>query len=139
MTRRFGVTIDCLHPVTLAPFWCDLLGYVEEPPPDGYQSWPDYDLANGVPPAEAEKGATIVDPAGIQPRIYFQQVPEPKTGKNRLHIDVVASRQHTWDQVLAAAERAVSQGGSILRESDNADDRFIVLTDPEGNEFCVVL
>ena len=55
MTRQFGVTIDCLHPATLAPFWCDLLGYIEDPPPNGYQSWRDYDLANGVSAAEAER------------------------------------------------------------------------------------
>ena len=81
MTNRFGVTIDCRHPTSLAPFWCALLGYVQEPPPAGYQSWQDYDAANGVSPAEADSGCTIIDPEGILPRIYFQQVPEGRPSR----------------------------------------------------------
>ena len=139
MTRRFGVTIDCRHPTSLAPFWCALLGYVEDPPPEGYQSWRDYDAANGVSAAEADSGCTIIDPEGILPRIYFQQVPEAKTVKNRVHLDVVASDRHRWADVTAAADRAVAFGGAVVRESGDPDDRFITLADPEGNEFCLVL
>jgi len=108
MTRRFAVTIDCRHPTSLAEFWCELLGYIEDPPPEGYRSWQDYDGANGVSAAEADSGCTIIDPEGKLPRIYFQQVPEPKSGKNRVHLDVVASGRHRWDDVVAAMERAVA-------------------------------
>jgi hypothetical protein len=139
MTRRFGVTIDCRHPTSLASFWCEVLGYIEDPPPAGYQSWRDYDAVNGISVAEADSGCTIIDPDANLPRIYFQQVPEAKSGKNRVHLDVVASDQHRWTDVTAAAARAVELGGTVLRESDDAADRFITLADPEGNEFCLVL
>jgi hypothetical protein len=139
MTRRFGVTIDCRHPTSLAQFWCELLGYIEEPPPAGYQSWQDYDLTNGVSSEQADSGCTIIDPEGRLPRIYFQQVPEAKSGKNRVHLDVVASGRREWADVTAAADRSVELGGVVVRESGNPDDRFITVTDPEGNEFCLVL
>ena len=139
MSRRFGVTIDCLHPVALSQFWCNLLGYVEEPAPAGYASWQEYDAANGVTAAEAESGCMIIDPDGHGPRLYFQQVPESKQGKNRVHLDIVASDRQQWTDVTTAAEQAVARGASVIRESDNRDDRFIVLADPEGNEFCLVM
>ncbi len=138
MTNRFGVTIDCRRPTSLAPFWCEVLGYIQEPPPAGYQSWPDHDAANGVSATEADSGCTIIDPAGILPRIYFQQVPEAKTGKNRVHLDVVASAGHRWADVTAAVDRAVELGATVVRESDDDKDRFVTLIDPEGNEFCLV-
>ena len=139
MSRRFGVTIDCLHPVALAQFWCDLLGYVEEPAPAGYPSWQEYDAANGVTAAEAESGCTIIDPGGHGPRLYFQQVPESKQGKNRVHLDIVVSGRQLWTDVTTAAEQTVARGASVIRKSNNPEDRFIVLVDPEVNEFCLVM
>ena len=133
------MTIDCHHPVVLAQFWCDLLGYAEEPAPAGYVSWQEYDAVNGVTAAEAESGCTIVDPDGRGARLYFQQVPESKQGKNRMHLDIVVSGRQQWLDVATAAEQAVARGASVIRESDNPDDRFIVLADPEGNEFCLVM
>lgn len=139
LSRRFGVTIDCRHPMTLAQFWCDLLGYVEEPAPVGYSSWQEYDIANGVTAAEAASGCTIIDPDGRGARLYFQQVPEGKRGKNRVHLDIVASGRRRWSDVTTAAGRAVARGGRVISESDDPADRFIVLADPEGNEFCLVM
>jgi hypothetical protein len=139
LSRRFGVTIDCRQPAALAQFWCDLLGYEEEPAPAGYSSWQTYDTANGVTAAEAESGCTIIDPDGRGPRVYFQQVPEAKRGKNRVHLDIVASGRRNWTDVTTAAGRAVDRGGQVIRESDDPADRFIVLADPEGNEFCLVM
>jgi hypothetical protein len=136
MARAFGVTIDCADPVALAAFWRDILDYVDDPPPEGYASWAAYDLANGVSAEEAAAGATIVDPSGVGPRLYFQRVPEPKTVKNRVHLDVVAGP--AWTSVLEAVERGIARGGRRLRESADPADPFIVMADPEGNEFCLV-
>lgn len=136
MARPFGVTIDCANPVALAAFWRDILGYVDDPPPEGYASWADYDLANGVSVEEASAGATIVDATRVGPRLYFQRVPEPKTVKNRVHLDVVAGPD--WPGVLEAVERGITKGGRRLRESADPADPFIVMADPEGNEFCLV-
>jgi predicted enzyme related to lactoylglutathione lyase len=55
-----------------------------------------------------------------------------------VHLDVVASEHHRWADVMAAADRAVELGGALVRESDDPNDRFVTLTDPEGNEFCLV-
>jgi hypothetical protein len=138
LSKRFGITVDCHQPSTLAAFWCPLLGYIEEPPPAGYANWQEYDLAKGVSAAEAESGCTIMDPEGRAPRIYFQRVPEDKAVKNRVHLDIVAAESHLWADVQVAADNAVASGAAIVRESEDLNDRFIVMTDPEGNEFCLV-
>ena len=139
MPRRFGVTIDCRDPLALAAFWRDVLDYQDDPAPEGYSSWAEYGAANCVAPEAAEAGATIVDPTGVGPRLYFQKVPEPKSVKNRVHLDVVVSVTQEWVDVQAATDRVVAAGGQILRISDDPNDRFILVGDPEGNEFCLVL
>lgn len=138
MPRTFGVTIDCAEPVALAAFWRDVLDYIDEPPPEGYASWSADDAAQGFGADEAGAGATIIDPTGRGPRLYFQRVPEPKAAKNRVHLDVVAADGRGWDGVLAAVERAVAAGGTRLGESADPGDPFVVIADPEGNEFCFV-
>jgi len=137
MARRFGITVDCADPIALGAFWCALLGYQEEPPPAGYRDWAAYDAANGISAEQANAGMTIVDPAGTGPRIHLQRVPEPKVGKNRWHLDVVASDRTAagLDDAVSAAE---SLGARVLRRSPDAADVFVVLADPEGNEFCLV-
>ncbi len=132
MSRRFGVTVDCRDPATLGPFWAALLGYVEEPPPRGFDSWAEYDAAHGVSADEAAAGMTIVDPAGDGPRLYFQRVPEEKVAKNRVHLDV-----RTGD-IEAAVEHARSLGGRVIGRSTKPADPFVTMADPEGNEFCLV-
>jgi hypothetical protein len=145
---RFQVTIDCADPNRLARFWCELLGYVVEPPPDGFATWTAYWRSRGVPPEEAGEEDwedSIVDPAGEGPRIWFQQVPEPKTIKNRLHIDVAASggRDVPLDlrreRVQKEADRLVALGASVawVNDTPGVDHFGITMRDPEGNEFCL--
>src|SRR6266508_1208686 len=84
MAIRWGLTIDCADPARLAEFWVLALGYEPAPPPSGFASWDEWYDRFGVP--EDERGLdTIADPDGVGPRLWFQQVPEPKTVKNRLH------------------------------------------------------
>jgi predicted enzyme related to lactoylglutathione lyase len=71
-------------------------------------------------------------PAGQGVSIAFQKVPEPKVGKNRVHVDLLA------DDVEAEAARIETLGGRRLWASNDPDDVFVVLADPEGNEFCVI-
>ena len=92
MTAKFQLVIDRADPEPLARSWVAALGYQFEPPPDGYDNWDDYWRAVGV--SEDELGAgldCIIDPAGRGPRIWFQVVPEKKTLKNRLHLDITVS------------------------------------------------
>ncbi|GGS25850.1 hypothetical protein GCM10010252_76090 [Streptomyces aureoverticillatus] len=92
MEMTVQLTIDCSDPQRMVTFWAEALGYVPEPPPGGHASWRTYWAAAGVPEAELPAGAgdipeSIIDPAGRGPRMWFQQVPEPKVAKNRWHFD----------------------------------------------------
>ncbi|MER8024030.1 VOC family protein [Glutamicibacter protophormiae] len=87
------LTIDCAHPQLMVEFWAEALGYVQEPPPAGHASWRTYWQDLGVPDEELPPGSgdlpeSIIDPTGRGPRIWFQQVPESKTLKNRWHFDL---------------------------------------------------
>jgi hypothetical protein len=127
------VTFDCADPARLAAFWASALGYVIQPPPEGFDSWPAFLTAIGVPESEWDTRSACVDPAGAGPRLFFQKVPEPKTAKNRVHLDVNAGR----DRVDAEAERLVAEGATRVREVEEMGERWLVMADPEGNEFCL--
>jgi catechol 2,3-dioxygenase-like lactoylglutathione lyase family enzyme len=142
----FQLVIDCADPERMARFWAQALGYVPEPPPDGFETWDDYYRDLGLD--ESDLGIevdSIVDPQGRGPRIWFQIVPEPKTVKNRLHIDVGASggRGVSWEvrgeRVRAEAARLVALGASrIAVLEDKATGQYgIAMRDPEGNEFDI--
>jgi len=142
----FQIVVDCANPDPLARFWAAALGYVLEPAPDGYDGWDAYWREVGVPEDELGQGAdSIVDPTGAGPRIWFQQVPEPKSVKNRLHLDVRASRGRAdalparRAAIDARVTELVALGATRLRvlSTDGLDHYGVVLQDPEGNEFCV--
>jgi len=146
LRRQFQLTIDCADPDLLAHFWMAALGYVAQPPPEGHATWWDFWRSIGVPDDENYDGLdSIVDPEGRSPRIWFQQVPERKSVKNRLHLDIHASggRANPLDvrreRVIAEADRLVRLGASQVRElsGDGVDHFGITMADPEGNEFCI--
>lgn len=88
MEMTVQLTIDCSDPQRMVAFWAEALGYVPEPPPDGHATWRAYRVAAEVPEAELPAGAadmpeSIIDPGGHGPRVWFQEVPEPKVAKNR--------------------------------------------------------
>lgn len=84
--KQFQVTFDCAEPERLARFWCEVLGYVVPPPPEGFATWDQYQRSR--PPEERDAWFACVDPSGVGPRLYFQRVPEGKAAKNRVHLDV---------------------------------------------------
>jgi hypothetical protein len=98
-----------------------------------------------VPQDEWDDGAYLADPAGTAPGLSFLRVPEPKTVKNRIHFDLKVSggRNQPPDvhrkRITAVVDRLVAAGGAVQR-SDEYNGRLdhVVMTDPEGNEFCVV-
>ena len=139
MARTVQVVIDCADPGRLAEFWADALGYVLEPPPPGHASWPDFLLSIGVPEELWNSRSAVVDPDGVGPRLFFQQVPEGKAAKNRLHLDVrVGGRgEGARAAIDAEATRLEAQGATRAWVRDEANEYFVVLRDPEGNEFCV--
>ncbi|MDX1690849.1 MAG: VOC family protein [Acidimicrobiia bacterium] len=136
------VVIDCADPAGLAPFWAEALGYVLQPPPPGFDSWEDFAEEIGIPPERRNDLAAVVDPDGDGPRLLFQRVPEAKTVKNRVHLDVPAAPElegeRRWEAALAHVRRLEALGATRLGEHMGpAGERWIVLADPEGNEFCV--
>ena len=92
MATRIQVVIDCADPDGLATFWAEVLGYKKQDPPKGYATWRDFETAQGVPQDELNSWHAVVDPDGAGPRVYFHRVPEPKRGKNRLHLDLAVAR-----------------------------------------------
>lgn len=141
MPWAIDVTIDCRNPEKLAIFWRELLGYVDRPVPSGYRSWEHYDRTHGVPEGELDAGSAAIDPTGRGPRLFFQRVPEPKQAKNRIHLDLHVSAGRDGPAAIAAIRTAVRQaerlGATVIRTNLDDDDYFVVLVDPEGNEFCL--
>ena len=116
--RPRNITFDCADPHRLAGFWSQVTGYEE-----------DHD--NGNAPADPE--ALLVGPDG-QPNLLFIRVPEGKTVKNRVHLDLMPTDQ-TRDQEVA---RLLELGATTVADHRRADGSgWVVLADPEGNEFCV--
>jgi catechol 2,3-dioxygenase-like lactoylglutathione lyase family enzyme len=151
MEMTLQLTFDCADIQRLVAFWSEALGYIPEPPPGGHATWREYWAATGVPEEELPVGAgdtpeSIVDPAGQGPRVWFQQVPEPKATKNRIHLDLKVGGGRDvplavrTQRVAAKVERLTEAGASVLRIMDEPDagNYAVVLQDPEGNEFCIV-
>ncbi|MFI7286263.1 VOC family protein [Streptomyces anulatus] len=125
MASKFTeLAIDCADPVGLARFWCSVLDYEVRAEDE------DEGVVTIGPPA-AHEGESR--PGPVPPVLTFARVPEGKSVKNRLHIDVSPSDRGQGDEVrrlvgLGARRADVGQG----------DVSWVVLTDPEGNEFCVL-
>lgn len=142
MVREFQVTFDAADPQALGEFWCEVLGYVREAPPDK-ASWPEQLEFWGVPEEEWNSRNAIVDPEGTGPRIFFQRVPEGKAEKNRVHLDVRMAQdlrgEERMGELRGRAKYLARKGATIVKEfpPDGAEIGFIVMQDPEGNEFCL--
>ncbi|MET0414578.1 MAG: VOC family protein [Actinoplanes sp.] len=152
MSREIQVTFDAHDPKTLSTFWRDALGYVHPGPPgvdlpegaDPLEAWDDFLERMNVPKEQRNSASAIEDPDGRGPRIFFQQVPEGKVAKNRLHLDVRNAPGLVGDERMAALEeecaRLVELGGTRVSRSEPhppMSHGFIVMQDPEGNEFCL--
>ncbi|WP_110183325.1 VOC family protein [Nocardioides solisilvae] len=144
--REIQVTFDAHDPDRLARFWAEALGYRLQPAPPPFADWDEALDAWGVPPEARGSKSAIVPPEGASgPRLFFQQVPESKTAKNRVHLDVRAAAGVTGEEALAVlegeAERLVALGATRLRRSEAGEepgsDGYLVMADPEGNEFCL--
>jgi len=111
------VVVDCRDPLRQAEFWAQALTYnVTQRNPDEFQ---------------------VSDPTGTGGSLYFMKVPEPKVGKNRLHLDLVTS-----GPMEAEVTRLVEAGAQMVEvrqdpASYDNPDTWTVMRDPEGNEFCV--
>lgn len=144
MSHKYSITLDAADPKMLGAFWATALRYVEEPPPAPYVTWQDAFESWKLPPEQWNDAYVLMDPEGTGARLFFQKVPEPKTVKNRMHFDVWVPGESRDNPASPAqkkehAEFLVKHGASVLHEIDHPVMGFwVVMTDPEGNEFCVV-
>jgi F420H(2)-dependent quinone reductase len=113
-TSVIGLSIDCADPVALARFWSEVLGRPVNPG------------------ADAESAAVDATSPASGPRLAFHKVPEPKTVKNRLHLDL------RTDEFEAERKRLVGLGATPIRDINKPAARWTTLADPEGNEFDLV-
>ncbi|MFG3260011.1 VOC family protein [Streptomyces sp. NPDC048172] len=139
--RQVQITFDCASPERVARFWCEVLGYVVPPPPDGFATWDAYN--DSLAPEDRDASFVCQDPSGAGPRLFFQRVPEGKTVKNRVHLDVRVGTGLVGEERLAALEaecaRLVPLGAVRVRLllADENDESCLVMQDVEGNEFCL--
>jgi hypothetical protein len=137
------VVIDCADPQNLSRFWAEALGYILQPPPQGFASWEEFLTARNVPEDQWNSRSAVVDLEGNEPRFFFQRVPEHKTVKNRVHVDLNiggppdAPPDERRRRIRAEVQRLQGIGATIFREMDEMGEHWVVMQDPEGNEFCV--
>ncbi|MFD4468828.1 VOC family protein [Rhodococcus sp. NPDC058505] len=140
MSYEIQVTVDSRRPHDQAKWWAQTLGWRVEPSDEdfirglvaaGQAREEDTEVYDGV--LVWRVGAGISDPAHPdRPRVLFQLVPEGKTVKNRMHFDVRAG-----DDREAVAQALVARGAAIAHRGEQGPFRWITMTDPEGNEFCL--
>ncbi|KFG04050.1 VOC family protein [Streptomyces scabiei] len=137
--RQFQVTFDCAEPERLARFWCEVLGYEVPSPPQGFGTWDDFHRSQS--PEDRGSWFACGDPSGVGPRLYFQRVPEGKTAKNRVHLDVRVGTGLVGEERLATLEaectRLLALGAVRVELLYDGTDACIVMQDIEGNEFCL--
>ena len=141
MATGVQVVIDCADPAALAPFWAEALGYVVQPPPPGFESWPDWLRKQGIPEQSWNDASAVVDPDRSGPRIFLKRVPELKSVKNRVHLDLNVTGgvppDEADEKLEAEAKRLEALGATRVRRMSEWSSRWIVMHDPEGNEFCL--
>lgn len=144
-TAPVQVVIDAEDPAALSAFWAAALGdrgYAVPAPPGDFPDWPAFLAANGVG-EERWNDASAIEAEG-HPRIFFQRVPEAKTGKNRVHLDLLAGGgpsvplEDQRRRVEVEVARLVGLGASRVEEHADLGVHWVVMLDPEGNEFCVM-
>jgi len=120
-----SVVVDCRDPARLARFWAETLGWT-------VQTYNDDDLAwlatRGLTP-ETDPSVGVVPPQPRLPTLWFNRVPEPKVGKVRIHMDVNVPDASGIDRLVGL--------GARLLEPNPGGERWTIMADPEGNEFCV--
>ena len=113
MTSRIAQwTLDVQDLGRMAEFWSQVLGYEIDRQPDGTTH--------------------LVPPAGGEPSVWLQSSAEPKQGKNRNHLDLRAPNQ------AVEVDRVLGLGATRVDVGQTGEEPFVVLADPEGNEFCIL-
>ena len=140
MAFDFQVVIDSADPHVLADWWAEALGWQVEPQDEafirrmvetGAASEEDTTRHRGA--LVWKVGAALTSPDPDRPRVLFQRVPEAKTVKNRVHLDVRVGAERREAEVA----RLIGLGATELWRGAQGPFEWATLADPEGNEFCV--
>jgi catechol 2,3-dioxygenase-like lactoylglutathione lyase family enzyme len=136
---RTQVTFDCADPHAQAFFWARVLGVEVE----DHSDFVDKLVSDGRMPADDRievsgrsafrDVAACRDLSGLEPRLFFQRVPESKVAKNRVHLDIHVEP----DRKLAEVERLEKLGAQLIETHSDRGPVTYVMRDPEGNEFCL--
>jgi len=126
-SRMTEISIDCVDPARLATFWCAVLGYAVLDATDDLVEIGPGDRTDAELLEAARRG-----PVG--PTIFLARVREPKTVKNRLHFDVSPVDATQVEEVA----RLESLGAGHADIGQTGEESWVVMADPEGNEFCVL-
>lgn len=143
MARTWQLVVYVRDTRAQVRFWTEALGYVEEDPPEGFETWHDALRHFEVPEERWDEFAALVDPEGSGPRIFLHRVPEDKPDqRNRLHLDLRVTERGADDEARRAAQeterdRLVGLGATEVGRAEDMGDSWIVMRDPEGNEFCL--
>lgn len=152
VATQVQITFDCHDPAVLSRFWAEALRYRIPAPPgtelapgqDPLAAWDEFLAGIGVPESEWNSRSAAEDPSGQGPRLFFQRVPEDKVTKNRVHLDLRVAAGSVGEERMAELEaecsRLIALGAARVVRHDPAppmEAGFIVMTDPEGNEFCL--
>ena len=140
MATDFQVVIDCSAPHELADWWADALGWGVEPQDEAFIRR----MIQEGHATEAEttthrgrlvwrEGCAINSPEPGRPRVLFQAVPEPKSVKNRLHLDLRVGAERREAEV----DRLTGLGARELWRGRQGPHEWVTMADPQGNEFCV--
>ena len=112
-TATIGLVLDCTDPDGLATFWTEALGYTTVGGAGNY--------------------VLLVAADGALPKLLLQAVPEPKSTKNRMHLDIeIADVESEASRLEALGARRLEPG--VRTEHGTS---WVIMADPEGNEFCV--
>ena len=140
MAFDFQVTIDSAAPHELADWWAAALGWQVEPQDEAFirrmvaaGAAAESDTTEHRGALVWRVGAAITSPDAGRPRVLFQLVPEEKTVKNRLHLDVRVGAERQEAEVA----RLRGRGASELWRGAQGPNSWVTMADPEGNEFCV--
>lgn len=141
MGPSLQIVFDANDVPRLVAFWEEALGYQVQPPPPEFETWEDFAREKGIPEEQWDGWGALIDPDGKRPRIFFQRVPEGKSAKNRVHLDVNVGEgldgEDRTVRVKQEADRLEGLGATRQREAFERGEFWIVMQDPEGNEFCL--
>lgn len=142
MSHSIQVVLACEDPASLSEFWADALGYVLQPPPEGFSTWDEFADSVGFPEENRNDFSAVIDPEGTGPRFLFERY-DGGAPNQRVHVDINVISDRVEDEerkriLVGERGRLEALGAKFKREATGlAGEYWIEMYDPEGNWFCV--